>query len=95
MFRVDFAAAHAGVLDVPRCVFEDAVGFPDVDELLTHRAGVDNAVVGQTVADGLDQVSSARRDVAGEFVGTMVRVALIVLCSEGLKLLEKSLLVSG
>jgi len=84
MSGVDLATGHASMLHVPRWVFEDAVGFPDVDEVLAYRAGLDDTVVSQTVTDGLDQVASARRDVLCEFGGAMVRVAGIILCGKGL-----------
>lgn len=43
---MDLAIGRAGILDVSRCIFKDAVGSPDVDKLLTHGTRVDDTVVG-------------------------------------------------
>jgi hypothetical protein len=39
---VTLVSGHTSMLNVPRWVFEDAVGLPDVNQLLTHRARLDS-----------------------------------------------------
>ena len=69
------ATRQLGVLDVPRRVLQDAIGFPDVEQLLADSAGRQRAFVREAVADCLDEIAGARGDVLGEMVGAVVRVA--------------------
>jgi hypothetical protein len=81
---MNLAVSHANLFHIPGREFEDAVVFPNVDELLTDVAAYHDAVIGETMAGGLDQVSDACRYVLCESVGAMVPFSCRVIKEFGL-----------
>lgn len=68
---LNLAACQTSVLNVPRSISENAIGLPDVDQLLANNTGVDRTVVGETMTNGNDQFSGTRRDILSEQIGSV------------------------
>lgn len=67
---MEFLVSHASILNIPGAVFENAVRFPDSEQLWAYNAGAgagaESAVVVVAVADYLDQLSSSGGHALGE-----------------------------